>query len=190
MSEQFSNISRKELMYHPEKYINIPIEKEYLNDNFYKLLQYIDRNVEGKSEHPLGNAYFRIRKEANKLLGVGKGTPRYVRTSKREIRSIRQSFKSILQGDTIKIPYKISYIFKAIILILDDIEEEIPNELHSCIGLMYSVAFYSQHISVYRSRYSEIASRAINEPGLKMKKKMIDEFESGNSVFNTRFVKR
>lgn len=189
--QKFSNINRKELLLHPEKYITFSELAKYENQNFIELLIYIGTHINCKKKNEIGNAYACIRRETDRLLGIGIGSPRYIRTSKREIRSICSTFESILiKKYSIKITYKASYIFKAIVNILEQIDEPYPDKLDKCVGLMYRLAFYDKHISEYISQYNDLLERAGKEPGMSMKIKMYSEFMSFNSIFNTEFERR
>lgn len=189
-NEHISNIRKKDLLLNPGKYLWLPISEEYSNINFSLLLEFIDEYSEYGKEHKYGNAYYRIRKESNKIFGVGFHSPMKLKTSKREIKSILNSVISKINGKTyIKISYKISYIFKAIVSIVCDIENDnnitLPSNLRQTINLAYGIAFYKKHIEAYDSFFDELQENDINSVGYRLKVELNNDFHSENSIFNT-----
>ena len=190
MSNTYSNLTRNNLLFHPEKYIWIEISDPYFNTNFRKLLKFIDVNVDCGKDYELGNAYCIIRKRTDKLLGI-RGFLMYIKTSKREIRTIRLSVKRglLIRKNYLRIPYKASYIFRAIYEIVDEIKQKvaIPIDLMDCIGKTYKIAFYNKHISSYNTYYDRIKEKNSLGPGYFIKEALSNDFNSTNSVFNNNF---
>lgn len=189
-SEHISNIRKKNLLLSPRKYLWLQIPEEYSNINFSLLLDFIDKYSEYGKENKYGNAYYRIRKESNKLFGVGLYSPMKLKTSKREIKSIMNSVISKINGNNyIKISFKISYIFKAIITIIDNIKKDnnikLPNSLNHTINVSYGIAFYSKYINVYDSFFDELQEASIDSVGYSLKVELNNDFHSESSIFNT-----
>lgn len=189
-NEHISNIKKKDLLLYPGKYLWLQISEEYSNINFSLLLDFIDEYSEYGKEHKYGNAYYRIRKESNKIFGVGFYSPMKLKTSKREIKSILNSKISKIDGKSyLKISLKISYIFKAIVNIICDIEKDnnitLPSNLRQTINLTYGIAFYNKYIEAYDSFFDELQENYINSVGYRLKAELNNDFHSENSVFNT-----
>ncbi len=189
---KISNITRKELIKCPEKYLRIPINDQYDNEMFSIILKYIDKNSQyiGR-EHEFGNAFVRIKARTNELLGITVGTPLYARTSKREIRSILENFyKGKIRNRELFFTYKISYIFRAIIDIINEISEEnpLPKELSSKDST-YAI-FYERHISEYNAVYKELTEKAKGNKGYEFKLELNNDFNAENNIFKTKIVRR
>lgn len=189
-NEHISNIKKQDLLLYPSKYLWLPISEEYSNINFSLLLDFIDEYSEYGKEHKYGNAYYRIRKESNKIFGVGFYSPMKLKTSKREIKSILNSVISKINGKSyIKISFKISYIFKAIISIICDIEKDnnitLPSNLRQTFDLTYGIAFYKKFIEAYDAFFDELQENDINSVGYHLKAELNNDFHSENSIFNT-----
>ena len=90
----------------------------------------------------------------------------------------------------IRIPYKISYIFTAIINIVSEIcqTEPIPHELENCVGQTYGMSFYSYYIEhydlMYRQKFKEDARIYIERVN---PARIYNDFHSANSVFHKLF---
>lgn len=186
--EHISNIRKKDILLSPTKYLWLQVPEEFSNVNFTLLLDFIDKYSDYGKDYKYGNAYYRIRMESNKLLGIGLYSP--TKTSKREIKSIRNTVVSKIDKKYyIKIPYKISYIFKAIIIIIDEIEKEhsvlLPNELSHTKALAYGIAFYDKYIDTYDAYYDDLQENHFNLVGYQLKAELYNDFHSENSVFNT-----
>ena len=183
-----SNIRKKDLFLYPDRYLWLQIPEGYSNANFALLLEFIDKFCDCGRERKYGNAYYIIRKETDKLLGIGWYHPSSIKTSKREIRSILSSINKIGSRNYIKIPYKISYIFQAIILIVEKIQADnkidLPDDLRKIIGMTYGIAFYENHIRTYDVYYSYIQDNNVNNIGFGLKAELKNDFYSENSVFN------
>lgn len=189
-NEHISNIKRRDLLLNPRKYLWLEIPEEYSNINFSLLLKFIDNYSDYGKEHVYGNAYVRIRKVTNKLLGASTASPKKLKNSKHEIRSIKNTTISKINGKLyLKIPFKISYIFKAIIIIVDEIENQynikLPAELKDTIDLSYGIAFYDKFIATYDSYYSDLEENNREKIGYKLKAELYNDFHSENSVFKT-----
>lgn len=191
MRDTYSNLTKKDLLLHPEKYIWIEISDPYFNANFHKLLKFIDSNVDCGKDYELGNAYYIIRKRTNMLLGIRHGFLMYMKTSKKEIRTIRLSVERglLIKKNYLRIPYKASYIFRAIYEIVNEIKRKvaIPSDLTDCIGKTYKIAFYNKHISSYNTYYDRIKEKNSFEPGYFIKEALSNDFNSTNSAFNNKF---
>ncbi len=188
--EHISNIRKKDLLLSPRKYLWLQIPEEYSNMNFSLLLDFIDKYSEYGKENKYGNAYYRIRKETNRLFGVGFYSPIKLKTSKREIKSIMSSVISKVNGKHyIKIPFKISYIFKAIIIIVNEIKRdnnvELPNNLKHTLNVAYRIAFYEKYIDTYDDYFNDMQENNINYVGYRLKSELSNDFHSENSIFNT-----
>lgn len=179
------------------RYVRIRLDNEYTryeNIDFTNLLVFIGKNNPIGDRNAIGCAYRVIQKETDRLLHVSWLKNHNLKTSKREISSIRMSKYWIPEGRGkhyfIRIPYKISYIFTAIINIIKKISETeaIPHELEKCIGLAYGVSFYAYHIEkydlMYRQRFKEDARLHIERSN---PAKLFNEFHSHNSVFEVLF---
>lgn len=191
MSEQVSNISKRDTCYGLFKYMWIEIPEQYVNYNFSELLQFIDSYSEYYEKcKPYGNAYQRIKEVANRLYGVGRYSNPKLKTSKRELRSILHSVTSKINGKQyIKIPYKIAYVFKAIVLIVDEIKElnnieKLPSSLESTVGLTYSAAFYAYHTTVYDVWREVFRKNNFDGRGYELKNKLNDDLHSERNALS------
>lgn len=188
--QRISNIRKKDLLLSSRKYLWLQIPEEYSNINFSLLLDFIDKYSDYGKEHKHGNAYYRIRKVSNQIYGVSFYSPMKLKTSKHEVKSIKKSVVSKVNGNNyIKIPYKISYIFKAIIAIVDDITKEnnikLPEDLKHTMNLTYGIAFYEKYIDTYDSYFDDIQENNLNNVGYWLKAELNNDFHSENSIFNT-----
>lgn len=187
----------KELSEINYRYVRIRLDGEtvrYENANFTKLLQFIGENHPMNNRDPIGCAYKTIQRETDKLLRVSWRCNWKLKTSKKEVSSIRQAKYWLTEGKDnhyyIRIPYKISYIFTAIINIVNELSKEkpIPSELKDCIGIAYGASFYSFHLDqydrMYKKQFKEDAklSDAKRNPA-----KLYDEFHSPSNVFRYVF---
>lgn len=189
ISTHVSNIRKKDLLIYPSKYLWLEIPEEYSNINFSHLLDFIDKNTERGKDYKYGNAYSKIREVANQLLGVRAGSPMKLKVSKREIRTIRSTTISKIGRKTyLKIPYKISYIFKALCIIVEEIEDKynitLPDELRNTVGMSYGVAFYNKFISTYDAYYGGLEERNREGIGYRLQVELNNDFHSENSVFD------
>ncbi len=145
------------------------------NLNVEKLLIFIGEHLPYRDRNAVGSAYMAIREKTNELLKID-WRNHIVRTSKREVASIKKIYHSILKNDIggntyIKIPYKLEHIFKAIIIIIKEIHDngyDIPQELAPLVNKTYLLAFYHRHCEAYDEIYPEIpmskfAQRALND---------------------------
>lgn len=196
--KRISNIKRKNLILSPDKYLRLTIDEDYQNINFAILLDFIDQyapqrkntSIHTQTIYKYGNAYAYIRQKTNELLGISRTPFAYIRTSKREIKSILSHIQSLAGKKYIKIPYKISYIFAALIVIIEEIQKnfkvQLPTNLQSVYNLTYGLAFYSYHINVYDSFYNRtIKSKNNTESGYFVKSELNNDFHSENSIFHT-----
>lgn len=185
-----SNITKKDLLLSPRKYLWLQISEEYSNINFSFLLDFIEKYSDYGKDNRYGNAYYIIRKESNRLLGVGRYSPSKLKISKHEIKSIRSSFISKLNGKQyIRIPYKISYIFKAIISIVANIKKEhnvsLSSDLQHTINLTYRIAFYEKYVEIYDTFFQDIQELSLDNKGYWLKAELYNDFHSEGSVFHT-----
>lgn len=180
------------------KYIRFEVNEDIALkglDNFEHLLEYIGENMDFGRDYYAGNAYVAIKKRTNEILGVQNWKTSKLRTSKYEIKSIRQCFKKIgfKKGKYLmKIPFKVTYIFEAIISLVNDISREkpIPQNLLSIAGLSYGVAFYSKYIDEYLEHLDEIKND-FNEdplnPTLRCRVELQNDFTAISSPFMVIF---
>lgn len=179
------------------RYVRITVNgehKRYVNINFDELLEYIGNHFPINNRTPIGSAYVKIRKETDKLLQVSWSHNWKLKTSKREVSSIRRSKYWIpeKQGEHyyIRIPYKIGFIFTAIINIVSEIakNEPIPTSLNNCINSTYGLSFYSYHIAAYdkeyRAHFRYDAQRYDNRDN---PAKLYDVFHSPTNTFDRIF---
>lgn len=138
------------------KYLRISLPKEETNiDNvdFDELLKFIGEYMPYKDRDPIPSAYMAIRQKTNQLLGLD-WRNHILRTSKREIASLRFFYKSNDSDHplVVKIPYKLAYIFKAISLLVEEIKSKggnIPDKLTHLINKTYRLAFYQEQTKAY-----------------------------------------
>ena len=169
------------------KYYYTSLPKEitslFVNDNFEKLLDFIGKHRPYKNRNNIGSAYVIIRKKTNELLGLNKRNL-ILKTSKKEIASIRFYYIDDDNDTYVKIPFKIAYIFEAIINIVEDIEKEgiaLPDDLIALTGKTYLNTFYQKHVDAYDACFNKIpieeeAQRALNS-----------DFHSNESPLNKEF---
>lgn len=183
------------------KYICFEVDEEIAKtsvDNFENLLNYIGTNIDYGKDYYAGNAYLAIRKKTDEILGIQNFKISKLRTSKQEVKSIRQCFKRkfIRRNKYImKIPFKVSFIFEAIILLVSDINKEkpVPQNLLPLIGLSYGIAFYKKYIDEYMEHLDEIKDDYNNDPDnptLKCRIELQNDFNSLSSPFAIRFQRR
>ena len=135
-----------------------------INVKFELLLTYIGTMMPYKNRNPIGSAYVRIMERTNGKLKISKRNLVY-RTRKREIAALRRYF--YCEGEQTnymaKIPYKLEWIFKAIIELVDEIQTKeagrLPENLAQFKNLTYRDAFYYE---VYRA-YEEIKDKLDSE---------------------------
>ena len=185
-----SIIQKKDLLLYPRKYLWLQIEEKYSNINFSHLLFFIEKYSEYGKDKRLGNAYYRIRQKSNELFSIGKFSPKKLRTTKREIKSIMNSTVSKIDGRLyLKIPYKIAYIFNAIISIVNEIENDnnisLPKELADTINITYGIAFYEKYIDVYDAFSDEFQNQNRQCIGYRLKADLKEDFHCENSIFNS-----
>lgn len=178
----------------PIKYIRFEVEEDIAKkdlDNFENLLKYIGNNIDFGRDNYAGNAYLAIIRRTNEILGLQNPRINRLRTTKSEVKSIRLcSEKKILKNGKyiMKIPFKVSYIFEAIISLINDITKDtpIPHDLIPFIGLSYGIAFYSKYISEYRDHYEEVKEDFNKNPfsaSCKCKIELKNDFTSMDSPF-------
>lgn len=179
-----------EINYH---YVRIKINGDtvrYENINFTKLLRFIGENYPMNNRDPIGCAYKKIQKETDKLLNVSWTCNWKLKTSKREVSSIRLAKYWLLEGKKnhyyIRIPYKISFIFTAIINIVNELSKEkpIPSDLKDCVGVAYGASFYAFHMDLYDLMYKkQFKEDAQLSDAKKNPAKLYNDFHSPSSVF-------
>lgn len=185
-------MNAKELRQLNSRYVRIILDgdsERYINANFDALLEYIGSCFPLEGRTSIGSAYVRIRKETDRLLQVSWRENWSLKTSKREIKSIRQSSYWLPekrgQHYYIMIPYKIGFIFTAIVNIVSEIsqKESIPSSLRNCIEATYGHSFYDRHIMVYDGEYRRhFYLEPQGNPA-----KLQDVFHAPTSVFNRPF---
>lgn len=181
------------------KYIRFEVSEKVAiqgSANFEHLLEYIGENMDFGREYYVGNAFIAIRKRTDEILGVSNLKISKLRTSKTEVKSIRQCFKKInfrKKGKYLmKIPFKVTYIFEAIISLVEDISQEkpIPQDLLPLVGLSYGVAFYKKYIDEYSVHIDEIRNDFIEDPlnpTLKCRVELQNDFTAISSPFMVIF---
>lgn len=141
------------------KYLGIDCNSNFCNKNFNDLLLFIgshcyladkviihnEESWEHNDKKRYINAYKVIRHEIRYYFAQG--------ISSKELSAVRKSQKRVIQeGNTLKIPYKINYIFATIYDIIVAIKKEkisIPSYLIPCIGQIYRTAFYEIPYGAY-----------------------------------------
>ena len=167
------------------KYYRVEVPTDFsltTQDDFDKLLTFIGENNPYKNRNYIGSAYETIKQKTNELLNI----PKYnliIKTSKREITSIKKFFEQ--KGEKyIKIPFKIEYIFRAIIALIDDLHNKgiyPPPSLNHVIGQTYALAFYFHHIDAYVDSCTKIPKNELAKLAL------ADDFTGENSSLNLIF---
>lgn len=87
----------------------------------------------------------------------------------------------------LKIPYKISYIFKAIIDIVDEIESNgvaLPSELAHTVDVAYGIVFYGKYIDTYDSFSEELQDNNRKFVGYRLKAELNNDFHCEDSIFD------
>ena len=178
-------------------YVRIRLDNQkerYQNDNFTKLLEYIGKCYPIANRNAIGCAYKVIQKETNRLLHVSLKKNWDLRTSKKEISSIRQARYWIVEKTGrhyyLRIPYKISYIFTAICNIVREISPKtpIPIELRDCINHAYGYSFYAYYITNYDIMYRlKFRQDALQYGTRQNPAKLYNEFHSPGNIFDTIF---
>ena len=178
------------------KYFKVPIKLEdkdsietRLNTDFDKLLFFIGQNRPYKNRNEYGSAYIAIKQKTNELLGLTK-KDLILRTSKKEIASIRYYYKNLnIQENNkspyvVKIPFKLEYIFRAIVILVEEIESkgiDIPDNLKHLVKQLYKTAFYNKQKEAYNDKYTTIPERFIAQRALH------DDFDNPDSSLNRVF---
>lgn len=187
----------KELRQIGFRYVRIRLDGQnnrYENINFTNLLLFIGKHYPINDRNPIGCAYTVIRRRTDKLLHVSWNCNWKLKTSKKEISSIRfAKFWPIENTDNhyyIRIPYKISFIFTAIINIVSELSEQIPipSSLDNCLGVAYGLSFYAFHMEQYDHMYRrQFRDDAKYSDSRKNPAKLYNDFHSPNNVFQQVF---
>lgn len=167
--------------------------QNHYNLNFDYLLKYIgDNNDICRSKNDsIANAYIAIKKKTDELLGVNyKNDP--LRTRKAEIKSVRMCFNNIFDKKhlTMKIPFKISYIFKAIICLVENIERRVslPAELDCLKNETYRSNFYNAYYNKYINWYlSDDGIGCRTDPDYIKENELYNDFNAEGSPFLRAF---
>ena len=187
---------RKEyIVNEPSKYIYLYVNKGYHNLYFDALFKYIGENCGDSTYRYEANAYKAIREKSDEILRAEKPKNKSLKTSKREIKSIRKSFiRRHILGEKeyiICIPYKIVHIFKAIVEIVNELQKEgcIINDdtLKNLKESSYGEAFYCTHIKTYDEMYDAIETRNEIAGRCGAQLELYNDFHSTGSVFNLLF---
>lgn len=161
--------------------------------NITNLLEFIGRCLSPDAVYPIGVAYDAIQERTNKFLGVSKKNL-FLRTSKREVQSIRQFYKEKAyskERKLMKIPYKVEGIFISIVQLVEEINKHypIPNRLQKVLDKTYRMAFYNQQITHCIANEKKINDAELHTPGgLPAQKALLEDFNSGDSVFYKVFL--
>ena len=178
------------------KYVRIILDGDltrYENVNFTELLIFIGKHFPIVGRNEIGSAYKIIQERTDKLLHVNGWQNRKLRTTKYELKSIRLARFWLLADEgkryCIRIPYKISFIFTAIIDIVSELAQShpIPQSLEKCIDHAYGLSFYSRHIKQYNLKKSEFQAFAKSSDDRGLPAKLIDCFDASGSVFKQSF---
>ena len=177
------------------KYVRFEIPNDWDNtafDNFNNLFQYIGEHVTNNKSSFEGKAYYEIRKKTDELLGVSNYKIHKLKTSKAEIKSFRKFFSTLKFGEKtkiIRIPYKASYIFQAIIEIVDVIRHqyELPQNLIKLVDMSYGIAFYSEPLRIYDMNYDTIREEYVLCKCSECCFQLKNDFHSLNSPFSKFF---
>ena len=185
-----------------QKYIRFEISPSLANENdgnFEKLLEFIGEHIDCGKASNISNAYKAIRDKTNALLKVTKFSKYTLKTSKREITAVRQCFSKkvvFIKTNTylMKIPFKVEYIFKAIITLVAEIKRDkginIPQSLNAVHSLCYGMAFYKKYIKTYESKYTtfskEIQESGIYTPDEKCQLALYDSFFADTTPFDIK----
>jgi len=146
-----------------KKYALIDMAEPVANENFDRLLVFIGKYRDFGKKDDIKNAYVAIKEKTNaRLRGLmPMFGARALKTSKREIDTIRKCFKKWGRpGFTMKIPFKIEHIFIAIIKVLEDIKKtqpgvDVAQELGVTPSSTYGNTFYRNYIDTYKNRYDQ-----------------------------------
>jgi len=197
LEKEWDIMEIKELRQIGFRYVRIRLDGQtnrYINVDFTKLLNYIGEYYPMNNRNPIGCAYTIIRKETDKLLHVYGIFNRDLKTSKREVSSIRMAKYWIAEKKNshyyIRIPYKISFIFAAIINIIGELSKEypIPKDLDHCVNQAYGLSFYKFYITEYDRLYKKNFKTDATQSGEKSNPaKLYDEFHSTANVFQHLF---
>ena len=130
------------------------------NTDIDVLLSFIGENMPYRNRNNIGSAYFHIREIVNRTLNLSKRDG-FLYTSKREVASIRKYYKYFFKQESnstkyVLIPYKIAYIFSAIIQLVEQIHSKgiaFPTEIQHLIGKKYKIAFYNDHMDAYYASF-------------------------------------
>ena len=157
------------------------------NINAELLLKFIGTHKRYGTRNEIGSAYVHIRQKVNDALNIP-NCDRIRKTSKREVASIRKYYRYLLEQKNgsesyVLIPYKLSYIFGAIVELVEEIKAtgvNIPYELQGLVNMTYAMAFYKNHKEAY---YASLP--------LPLDKKaqcaLIDDFDNPFSPLNKTF---
>lgn len=200
----------EEIPYH---YVRITLEDEierYININFDFLLKTIGSHFPVSGKDDIGSAYIRIQEETHKVIKEAKDKwmeenkgkrnktkvihfPYNLHVSKQEIKSIRFAKEWLIGKDKfyIRIPYKVSYIFIAIINLVDKMKQlnfSIPDELKRCVNNTYAVSFYNKYIDEFRKKYNGDYKKHSNQEAMGYPAELYEsDFDATNNVFQRVF---
>lgn len=136
-------------------------------------------------------AYEKIREKARKDLYPHSLFKHKLRISNREIYAIRVYYQGSGDNQAVTmahIPYKVAYIFNAIIAILEEMWSKpdtppIPPELANHIKQTYEIAFYEKPIKAYDIKFDS-GDFGVDEV---IKKELYNDFHSEESPFSKKF---
>ncbi|MBQ3842077.1 MAG: hypothetical protein II820_05250 [Ruminiclostridium sp.] len=186
-------VTKEQLKKAENKYAGFVVnsrEVDYYNKNFNSLMEFIGQNYNMGRCTAVGNAYAVIRQYTDRALGVNTKKKCKLKTSKQEIKSIRKCFGFECKKEyTMRIPYKISYIFKAINEIMNELQKKgicINEELKEFVDRCYSESFYSDYIKTYNDNYDEIEQDSISEEVCECVPELYNDLNSPKSPLNQK----
>lgn len=184
------------------KYLKIEVSDVFpgtTNDSFDQLLKYIGKYYCSplslfffETDYAyIHCAYTKIKEKIRPRLYPYGFLKHKLKVSNREIYAIRTYYQGDAEKHSVsiaRIPYKVAYIFNAIIEILDEMWHDpnvpsIPSELTNCIKQTYAIAFYQKQIDAYDHLYNK-GSFSINEV---IAKELYNDFHADKSPFLKTF---
>jgi hypothetical protein len=163
-------------------YYSLPaLDMNYNNDkDFVKLLKFIGEHTDCKNKKRK-----KIRVALSKITEIANVEIKGV--SKEQIKTISKCHKKglLFWKNYINIPYRVEFIFSAIISLVKKIKEDKDIDLPLSSGLSYGDTFYKCCIDTYRTIYTNGGIEECNNPLLvECRKSLFDSFYAENSPLN------